>query len=99
MYNAIKETISVIYETSAAKGFFFYPFPFFGRGCDASPLPHKKKVEKAGARVSMCFFNVEGSVDEWERSVAVVDNRRHEFFGTTRVPLAVFLSRDTMQLH
>ena len=38
----------------------------------------------------MCFFNVEGSVDEWERSVAVVDNRRHEFFGTTRVPLAVF---------
>lgn len=98
MYNAIKETISVIYETSdpaAAASRVFLLGATFG----ASRVPqHKKKrkkklEEKERARVSMCFFNVEGEdADEWGRSVAVDDNRRHEFFGATLTLLAVRLS-------
>ncbi len=101
MYNAIKETISVIYETSApaaaaSRVFFFCWVRHSGRR--ASPnikkeREKKKLEEKERARVSMCFFNVEGEdADEWGRSVAVDDNRRHEFFGATLTLLAVRLS-------
>ena len=55
MYNAIKETISVIYETSAAKGFFSTHFLFLGGGATLPPSRIKKKLRKR-AHECRCVF-------------------------------------------